>query len=93
MRLFMDSTYKAERTLSASFKEQQQIDDVVRRLLDRGIPSDHISAMGRNFETETRIAGFITKKDVIFGGLRTGAVFGSLFGSLLSYKRSKGQQS
>ncbi|MEH1892169.1 MAG: ChaB family protein [Nostoc sp.] len=30
------------------------------------------------------MAGFITKKDVILGGLRTGAVFGSLFGSFLS---------
>ena len=40
--------------------------------------------MGRNFQSETRIAGFISKKDVILGGLRTGAVFGSLFGSFLS---------
>ncbi len=39
--------------------------------------------MGRNFQSETRIAGFISKKDVIFGGLRTGAVFGS-FLSLLT---------
>jgi cation transport regulator ChaB len=40
--------------------------------------------MGRNFQSETRISGFITKKDVILGGLRTGAIFGSLFGSFLS---------
>jgi len=76
--------YKAERTISAVFKEQKQIDDVIRRLLDRGMPKDHISVMGRNFQSETRIAGFITKKDVILGGLRTGAIFGSLFGSFLS---------
>ena len=80
----MSNTYKAERTLTAVFKTQAQADKVIRRLLDRGVPSDHISAMGRNFESETRIAGFITKKDVVLGGLRTGAVFGSLFGSLLS---------
>jgi cation transport regulator ChaB len=66
------------------FKEQKQIDDVIRRLLDRGVPRDHISVMGRNFQSETRIAGFITKRDVILGGLRTGAIFGSLFGSFLS---------
>jgi cation transport regulator ChaB len=77
-------TYKAERTISAAFKEQKQIDDVIRRLLDRGVPRDHISVMGRNFQSETRISGFITKKDVILGGLRTGAIFGSLFGSFLS---------
>lgn len=80
----MTEVYQAERTISAVFKEQQQIDDVIRRLLDRGVPRDHISVMGRNFQSETRIAGFITKRDVILGGLRTGAIFGSLFGSFLS---------
>jgi cation transport regulator ChaB len=76
--------YQAQRTISAAFKDQKQIDDVIRRLLDRGVPQDHISVMGKNFQSETRIAGFITKKDVILGGLRTGAIFGSLFGSFLS---------
>jgi hypothetical protein len=40
--------------------------------------------MGRNFQSKTRISGFITKLNVILGGLRTGAIFGSLFGSFLS---------
>ena len=80
----MAEEYKAERTISAVLKEEQQVDNVVRRLIDRGVPSDHISLMGQNFESKTRISGFISKKDVILGGLRTGAVFGSLFGSLLS---------
>lgn len=80
----MATAYTAERTLSAVFKEQNQVDQAIRRLLDRDVSRDHISVMGRNFETETRIAGFITKKDVILGGLRSGAAFGSLFGSFLS---------
>lgn len=80
----MPVEYKAERTISAIFQNQKQVDDVIRRLLDRGVPKDHISVMGRNFESETRISGFITKRDVILGGLRTGAIFGSLFGSFLS---------
>ncbi|MEO1671406.1 MAG: ChaB family protein [Cyanobacteria bacterium J06631_2] len=80
----MAEEYKAERTISAVLKEEQQVDNVVRRLIDRGVAQDHISLMGQNFESKTRIAGFISKKDVILGGLRTGAVFGSLFGSLLS---------
>lgn len=80
----MSNNYTPERTLSVVFKEQAQIDQAIRRLLDRGVPQDYISVMGRDFQTETRISGFITKKDVILGGLRTGAVFGSLFGSLLS---------
>ena len=77
------STYTAERTISAVFKEEEQIDSVIKRLLDRGISRDHISMMGNNFKSQTRIAGFITKKDVILGGLRNGAIFGSLFGSFL----------
>ena len=80
----MAEEYKAERTVTAVLKEEQQVDNVVRRLIDRGVPQDHISVMGQNFQSKTRIAGFISKKDVILGGLRTGAVFGSLFGSLLS---------
>ncbi len=79
----MADTYKAERTVSAVFKEEEQLDNVVRRLIDRGVPQDHISVMGKNFQSKTRIAGFITKRDVIFGGLRSGALFGSFFGSLL----------
>jgi cation transport regulator ChaB len=80
----MPEEYKAEKTITAVFKEESQIDEVIRRLIDRGVSRDHISVMGRNFQSQTRIAGFITKKDVILGGLRSGAIFGSLFGSFLS---------
>lgn len=79
----MANEYKAERTVSGVFKEEDQVDSAVRRLMDRGVPQDHISVMGKNFQSQTRIAGFITKRDVIFGGLRSGAIFGSLFGSFL----------
>jgi cation transport regulator ChaB len=77
------SEYSADRTISAVFKKQEEVDGAVRRLIDRGVPRDRISVMGNNFQSETRIAGFITKRDVILGGLRQGAIFGSLFGSLL----------
>lgn len=80
----MTEEYKAERTITAVFKEESQIDGVIRRLLDRGVSRDHVSVMGRNFQSQTRIAGFITKKDVILNGLKNGAIFGSLFGSILS---------
>ncbi|MDY7021107.1 MAG: general stress protein, partial [Cyanobacteriota bacterium] len=80
----MSEEYKAERTITAVFQQEKQVNDVVRRLIDRGVSQEHLSVMGRNFESNTRITGFITKKDVILGGLRSGAIFGSLFGSLLS---------
>lgn len=77
------STYTAERTISAVFKQEEQVGSVIKRLLDRGISRDHISVMGNNFQSQTRITGFITKKDIVLGGLRNGAIFGSLFGSFL----------
>jgi cation transport regulator ChaB len=79
----INSISTPERTVSAVFKECEQIDDAVRSLLDRGISRDHISVIGKNFHSETRISGFITKRDVILGGLKQGAAFGSFFGSIL----------
>lgn len=77
-------TYTAERTITAIFTTEERVKTAIHRLMDRGVDREHLSVMGRNFQSETRISGFITKKDVILGGLRTGAVFGSLFGSILS---------
>ncbi len=73
-----------ERTISAVLENQTQVQATIQRLIDRGIPAEDISVMGRNFESNTRVTGFITKKDVILGGLKQGAIFGSLFGSFLS---------
>lgn len=78
-----NTSEKIEKTISAVFKEREQIDAVIRRLLDRGIARDDISVMGKNFHSETRISGFLTKRDIILGGLKQGGIFGSLFGSVL----------
>ena len=68
-----------EQTISAIFETQNIVQDVVKRLIERGVPAEDISVMGRNFESTTRVAGFVTKRDVILGGLKQGAIFGSLF--------------
>lgn len=73
-----------EKCVSAAFKEEKKLENTIKRLLDRGVPKDNISIVGRNFQSEARIAGFLTKKDVILDGMTTGAIYGSLFGSLLS---------
>ncbi|MDJ0600229.1 MAG: ChaB family protein [Crocosphaera sp.] len=80
----MTTDYQAQKTITAIFQNESQVNTVINRLLDRGVPQDHLSVMGKNFQSQTRITGFLTKKDVILGGLRSGAIFGSLFGSLLS---------
>jgi len=74
----------ALKSVSAIFKDEKKMQEVVERLIDRSVPKDHISMIGRDFHTETRISGFVTKQDVILDGLATGAIFGSLFGSLLA---------
>ncbi len=73
-----------EKCVSATFKSEAKLQEAVKRLLDRGISQDNISIMGRNFQTETRITGFITKQDVILDSFASGALYGSLFGSVLS---------
>ncbi len=80
----MSATQNAPRKcVSAAFKEEKKLEDAIRRLLDRGIPKETISILGRNFQSEARITGFLTKKDVILDGLTSGAIYGSLFGTLL----------
>lgn len=79
----MSEQYNVECTITAVYKKEQQVDQVIRRLLDEGVSQERLSMMGRDFESNTRIAGFMSKRDVVLGGLRTGAIFGSLFGSLL----------
>ena len=67
----MDSQYqKADRCVSAVFKEHDAVDKVVRQLLNKGVPKENISMMGRNFKSESRIKGFLTRKNLILNGLK-----------------------
>ncbi|AGY60504.1 ChaB family protein [Gloeobacter kilaueensis] len=77
-------TGEVEKAVTAVFKDQQQVDQAVRRLLDSGIDRKDISIVGRNFQSNTRVSGFLTRGDVIRGGLVNGAIYGALFGSALS---------
>jgi cation transport regulator ChaB len=70
--------------ISGIFKTQGQVHDIINELLRHGITRDDISVIGKNWESETRISGFLSRKDLIVDGLKTGAIFGSLFGSFLS---------
>ncbi|MGY2975115.1 ChaB family protein [Thermostichus sp. MS-CIW-37] len=72
-----------KKCVSAAFKEEGKLQECIQRLLNRGIPNDRISIIGRNFQTEAKITGFITRKEVVLDGLTNGAIYGSLFGSLL----------
>jgi hypothetical protein len=62
--MLMSSAFEKppEKRVSAAFKEEKKLEDAIKRLLDRGIPKDNISIVGRNFQSEARITGFLTKK-------------------------------
>ncbi|WP_287127621.1 ChaB family protein [Candidatus Cyanaurora vandensis] len=77
-------TGQVEQAVTGVFKTQQEVDAVVRRLLDIGVTREDISIVGRNFESNSRVAGFLTRGDVIRGGLVNGALYGAFFGSVLS---------
>lgn len=77
-------TGEVEKAVTAIFKDQQQVDRVIRALLDKGVAREDISIVGRNFQSNTRVSGFLTRGDVIRGGLVNGAIYGALFGSALS---------
>ncbi|MEM7553078.1 MAG: ChaB family protein [Cyanobacteria bacterium P01_A01_bin.84] len=62
----------AKRTVSAVFKQEEQVSKVIQRLLDRGVPRnvfdrspwEHRICMMRNsFQSQTRVAGFISNKE------------------------------
>jgi cation transport regulator ChaB len=75
---------KAICPISGVFKTQSQVHQIIHQLLREGISREEISVIGKDWESETRISGFLSRKDVIVDGLKTGAIFGSLFGSFLS---------
>ncbi len=75
---------ETKKCVSATFKEEKKLQDAVERLLHRGITKEDISIIGRNFQSEAKITGFLTKKDIILDGVTSGALYGSLFGSVLS---------
>jgi hypothetical protein len=70
------------KTVSTIFKEQKKMEEAIQTLIDRSLPKDNISIIG-NLQSETRICGFVTKKELILDGLAMGAIYGSLFGSIL----------
>ena len=69
----VQTTYIPEKTISAIFTEEKQINNVIERLLDRGIDREHISVMGKNFESQTRITQFIDwSRSIVYSFCRLG---------------------
>jgi hypothetical protein len=59
-----------ERTISAIFAEEQQIDGVVRRLIERGIDKEHISVPSPSKLLGRKSTSDLMKMKTVFGRKR-----------------------
>ena len=66
----------------AVFPDLDAVQQAVERLLEAGFPPDHISIIGKDLQSETRINGFVTTGDIAGPAAATGAWVGGLFGLL-----------
>ena len=64
------------------FSSHDQAEQAVHRLIEAGIPADHISLVAQGLEVRERLQGYITTGDVAREGAATGAWAGGLFGLL-----------
>ena len=67
----------------ASYLTHQEAETAVRRLSDGGVPMEHISIVGRNFETQDEVHGFYHPRDTALDGAGFGSWFGGIFGLML----------
>jgi hypothetical protein len=81
----MCKQHQPESSLPPFFEEKRRIDGMLRCLVHQGIPRDNIVIIGYNFRLKTKISGFISQRNIIFGGLRNAPILGVLFGSFFIF--------
>lgn len=64
------------------FDSHEQAELVVRRLIDAGVPANHISIVARDLQEKERVTGYVTAGEVVKELAGTGAWAGGLFGLL-----------
>jgi hypothetical protein len=71
--------------VAATYREYAQAEDAVRRLLDKKIPVENVSLVGKNFSFRERPLGFTTIAGVAKQGSKFGALWGGILGLLLGF--------
>lgn len=74
-----------EAHVAASFPDYRTAEEAVKRLLDRDVPAEHISLVGKNFTVEARPLGYTTISGVATQGSKFGALWGGALGLLLGF--------
>ena len=71
--------------VAATYAAYADAERAVQLLLERGIPAEHISLVGKNFSIEDRPLGFTTIRGVAKEGSKFGALWGGMLGLLLGF--------
>ncbi|ACV58092.1 general stress protein [Alicyclobacillus acidocaldarius] len=71
--------------VAATYKSYADAEKAVEMLLERQIPAQHISLVGKNFSIEDRPLGFTTIRGVAKEGSKFGALWGGMLGLLLGF--------
>jgi uncharacterized membrane protein len=75
-------TTTAQDMVVGIFDSHDQAEQVVRRLMDAGVPADHISILTQQLQVKEQVQGYITTGDVARQTAGVGAWTGGLFGLL-----------
>jgi hypothetical protein len=71
-----------DRAVIAVFPGIDSAERAVRKLAEDGFPIDRVSIVGKDMQSEIRINGFVSTRDVLLPSAATGAWMGGLFGLL-----------
>jgi heat induced stress protein YflT len=71
-----------DRAVIGVFADLDSAQAAVERLAAAGFPIDHISILGKDLQSETRLNGYVTTGDIAGPSAATGAWVGGLFGLL-----------
>jgi hypothetical protein len=71
-----------DRAVIGVFADLDSAQAAVERLAAAGFPIDHVSVLGKDLQSETRLNGYVTTGDIAGPSAATGAWVGGLFGLL-----------
>jgi outer membrane lipoprotein SlyB len=74
-----------ESHVAATYREYPAAEEAVRRLIDRNIPVEHISLVGKNFAIHEKPLGYTTIAGVAKQGSKFGAIWGGILGLLVGF--------
>jgi uncharacterized membrane protein len=76
------TTTSTQDMVVGTFDNHAEAEQAVQRLIDAGIPSDHVSILAQGLQVQEKLHGFITTGDVARSTAGIGAWTGGLFGLL-----------